>query len=61
MKHKVTNIIDIYKSCKVDEWAKELKQKYMSKALEHLEEIAVLSARKKPLETLAHYLLDREM
>jgi hypothetical protein len=33
----------------------------MSKALEHLEEIAVLSARKKPLEVLAHYLLDREM
>jgi geranylgeranyl diphosphate synthase, type II len=58
---KIPNIIGIYKSCKVDEWAKELKQKYMSKALEHLEEIAVLSARKKPLETLAHYLLDREM
>jgi geranylgeranyl diphosphate synthase, type II len=59
--HKIQNVISIYKTCKVDEWAKELKQKYMSKALEHLEEIAVLSTRKKPLETLAHYLLDREM
>src|SRR5665811_33963 len=58
---KIQKIISIYKSCNVDEWAKELKQKYMSKALEHLEEIAVLSARKKPLEVLAHYLLDREM
>lgn len=58
---KIQRVISIYKSCNVDEWAKELKQKYMSKALEHLEEIAVLSARKKPLEVLAHYLLDREM
>ena len=59
--HKIDRVLNIYKSCKVDEWAKELKQKYMSVALEHLEEIAVLSARKKPLQELAHYLLDREM
>jgi len=58
---KIQKIISIYKSCNVNEWAKELKQKYMSNALEHLEEIAVLSARKKPLEVLAHYLLDREI
>jgi len=57
---KIQKVISIYKSCNVDEWAKELKQKYMSEAFEHLEEIAVLSARKKPLEQLAHYLLDRE-
>ena len=58
---KIDRVINIYKDCNVDEWAKELKQKYMSIAMEHLEEIAVLSARKKPLEELAHYLLDREM
>ncbi len=58
---KIQKVISIYKSCSIDEWAKELKQKYMSKALEHLEEIAVLSARKAPLEALSHYLLDREM
>lgn len=58
---KIQKVINIYRSCNVDEWAKELKQKYMSKALEHLEETAVLSARKKPLEELAHYLLDREI
>jgi len=37
-----------------------LKQKYMDKAMMHLEDVAVLSSRKKPLEQLAHYLLDRE-
>jgi geranylgeranyl diphosphate synthase type II len=58
---KITRVISIYKSCHVDEWAKDLKQKYMSKALDHLEEVAVLSSRKKPLEALSHYLLDREM
>ena len=58
---KVARVINIYKSCKLDEWAKELKQKYMSKALDHLEEVAVLSSRKKPLEALSHYLLEREM
>ena len=58
---KIQKVISIYKSCNIDEWAKELKQKYMSKALEHLEEIAVLSARKTPLEALSHSLLDREI
>ena len=58
--HKIDRVLNIYKSCKVDEWAKELKQKYMSIALEHLDEIAVLSVRKKPLQELAHYLLERD-
>ncbi len=58
---KIPGVISIYKSCNLDEWAKELKQKYMSKALDHLEEVAVLSSRKKPLAELSHYLLDREM
>jgi geranylgeranyl diphosphate synthase, type II len=59
--HKIERVLAIYKSCKVDEWAKELKQKYMWVALEHLEEIAVFSARKKPLQELAYSLLDREI
>jgi len=58
---KVERVLKIYEACKVKEWAKELKANYMSKAMAHLEDIAVLSARKKPLEELAHYLLDREM
>jgi len=58
---KIERVLKIYEACELNQWARELKAKYMSKALEHLEEIAVLSARKKPLEELAHYLLDREM
>lgn len=58
---KVAAIIEIYKACKVDEWAKELKSKYLTIAMNHLEDTAVISVRKKPLEELAHYLMDREV
>ena len=57
---KVRKVTAIYKACGVDQWAKKLKQQYLSRALSSLEEVAVLSSRKKPLEGLAHYLLDRE-
>ena len=58
---KIAPILDIYKSCNVDKWAKELKQKYFSVAMQHLEEIAVLSVRKKPLQELAEYLMERDV
>ena len=58
---KIEQVLKIYKSCNVDEWAKELKQKYFSAAMHHLEEIAVLSVRKKPLEELADYLMERDV
>jgi geranylgeranyl diphosphate synthase, type II len=58
---KIERVLSIYSSCKVDEWAQELKQKYFSEAMEHLDEIAVLSARKKPLQELALFLLNREL
>jgi geranylgeranyl diphosphate synthase type II len=58
---KIKQVLKIYKSCNVDEWAKELKQKYFSVAMHHLEEIAVLSIRKKPLEELADYLMERDV
>jgi geranylgeranyl diphosphate synthase type II len=58
--NKIEKVISIYKSCNVDAWAKELKQKYMSVAMQHLEDVAILSARKGPLKELAYYLLDRE-
>ena len=59
--NKIEQVLKIYKSCNVDEWAKKLKQKYFSIAMHHLEEIAVLSKRKKPLEDLADYLMERDM
>ena len=58
---KIEAVLEIYKSCRVDEWAKELKQKYFSIAMQHLEEIAVIAARKKPLQELAHYLIERDV
>ena len=57
---KVEKVTQIFKACKVDEWAKELKSKYLQTALQHLEDTAVVSARKKPLLELAAYLIQRE-
>jgi geranylgeranyl diphosphate synthase, type II len=57
---KVERVLQIFKDCKVDDWAKELKNKYLQTALKHLEDTAVLSVRKKPLQELADYLMMRE-
>lgn len=57
---KVAQVLSIYKSCGVDEWAKSLKEKYVAEAFQHLEDIAVLSVRKKPLQQLASFLVQRE-
>ena len=57
---KVEKVLDIFKACKVDEWAAALKEKYKQTALQHLEDTAVLSVRKKPLQELAAYLMERE-
>ena len=56
---KVEQVLAIFKACKVDAWAEDLKQKYMQEALDHLEAIAVVEARKKPLIDLANYLMNR--
>jgi geranylgeranyl diphosphate synthase type II len=57
---KVERVLQIFKVCNVDDWAKELKQQYLDKAFHHLEEIAVVSLRKKPLMELANFLAQRE-
>jgi len=57
---KVEKVLQIYKDTKADAWATELKDKYYKIAMHHMEEIAVLSARKKPLMELAAYLINRE-
>lgn len=57
---KVNKVLSIYRSCSVDEWAKSLKEKYLTQAFGHLEDIAVLSVRKKPLQQLASFLVQRE-
>lgn len=57
---KVEQVLNIFRACNVDDWAKQLKQHYLDKAFFHLEEVAVLSARKKPLKQLAEFLVQRE-
>jgi geranylgeranyl diphosphate synthase type II len=44
----------------VDEWALQLKNKYLDEAFADLEDIAVLTKRKQPLRELAHFLVKRE-
>lgn len=56
---KVENVLQIFKDCGVAEWAENLKAKYLQKAFEHLEAIAVVSTRKQPLIELANYLMNR--
>ena len=57
---KVQRVLDIFKACNADEWAWALKQQYLDIALQHLEDTAVVSSRKKPLKELADYLIQRE-
>ena len=56
---KVEKVLSIFKACKVDEWAEQLKTKYMNEAFTHLENIAVVEKRKQPIIELAHYLMNR--
>jgi geranylgeranyl diphosphate synthase, type II len=58
--NKVEETIAIYKSSGVDQWAESLKEKYIEEAYKHLDDIAVLSIRKKPLKELADFLLNRD-
>lgn len=57
---KVEKVQKIFLDCGVDNWALELKNKYLDESLTHLEDIAVLSKRKEPLRELAHFLVKRE-
>jgi len=57
---KVERVLAIFRACKVDEWAQALKTKFYETALQHLEDTAVLTARKKPMQELAAYLMIRE-
>lgn len=57
---KVNRVLDLFRTCKVDEWAEKEKERFQQKAFASLEDIAVLSARKKPLMELADFLLNRQ-
>jgi geranylgeranyl diphosphate synthase, type II len=57
---KVDKILQVYRDSKVDEWALQLKDKFLDEAFTHLEDIAVLSVRKVPLKQLAGYMVQRD-
>lgn len=57
---KVSKVLEIFSDCGVDKWAFDLKEKYITNAFKHLDEIAVLASRKNPLRDLAHFLVRRE-
>ncbi len=57
---KVAEMQQLFKDCKADEWAKALKEKYYLLALKSLDDVAVISAHKKPLMDLAADLMQRE-
>ena len=58
--NKIDKVLAVYKDCKADEWALQLKNQYFDEALNHLEDIAVLSKRKEPLRELALFLVQRD-
>ncbi|MGQ0737895.1 MAG: polyprenyl synthetase family protein [Bacteroidota bacterium] len=57
---KVGKVLQLFRDCKADKWAMQLKDKYLDEAFAHLEDIAVLSKRKEPLRELAHFLVQRD-
>jgi geranylgeranyl diphosphate synthase type II len=57
---KVDKVIQLFRDCKVDQWALQLQGRFLNEAMSHLEDIAVLSIRKEPLKELAHILVNRE-
>jgi geranylgeranyl diphosphate synthase type II len=57
---KVARVLSVFDDCGVNRWAADLKERYITEAFEHLEEMAVVSTRKEPLRQLAHFLVQRE-
>lgn len=59
-KDKVERMLQLFHDSKVDQWALQLKNKFLDEALVHLEDIAVLSKRKEPLKEVARFLVARD-
>lgn len=58
--NKVDEVLTVFRDCGVDAWADELKERYLSEAMQHLDDIAVVSGRKGPLKELAAFLVQRQ-
>lgn len=57
---KIERVLEIFRRSDVDSWAINLKEQYTREALYHLEEVAVVSSRKKSLQSLVDFLIRRE-
>lgn len=57
---KTEKVLQLFQDCKVNEWALQLKNKYLDEAFVHLEDVAVLSKRKEPLQQMARFLVQRD-
>ena len=59
-KDKTEKVLRLLHDCRVNEWALQLKNKYLDEAFAHLEDVAVLSKRKEALQEMAKFLVQRE-
>jgi geranylgeranyl diphosphate synthase, type II len=57
---KIAGMLELFHDCGVDAWVRELKEQYRAAAVQSLEDVAVLSVRKLPLQQLTDFLLQRE-
>ncbi|MBD0333735.1 MAG: polyprenyl synthetase family protein, partial [Chitinophagaceae bacterium] len=57
---KVLEVIKIFRENKIDEWAQHLQENFISEAIGHLEDVAVVSKRKEPLKQMALFLTRRD-
>lgn len=58
---KVEEVLSIYKKLSCRDWALQLKQQFLEQALADLDQIAVVSSRKLPLQSLADFLIQRQV
>jgi len=57
---KIGRMLEIYKACRLDEWAEEQKVQYISRARKELQQINVSTEKKERMEELLSTLLNRE-
>jgi geranylgeranyl diphosphate synthase type II len=57
---KVDQMLQLFRDCQVHTWAEKEKERFQQQAFDSLEDIAVLSSRKKPLMEIADFLLSRQ-
>jgi geranylgeranyl diphosphate synthase, type II len=57
--NKIAEVLELYRATGADVWCKELQDTYYQKAMQHLEAVAVVNARKQHLMEVAQLLMNR--